>query len=567
MLQVLIGIIVIAIVVVCAMYFYQRNLLNRINKLRQQLTDLDNSTLITQLDDQELATFAGDTLKRFEGLQTKYHEEVVPSIAEAKAIDEEIAEEFHGAAVLSLGSRVDDLATAVNKASSVATEIAADLKNLDHEIEQQDEAADQLRSWLRKEHNTLTTDAAQYGDSVAKLNEKLTTIEHDFATFAQLTKQGDRDAAASKLADLQAATAHFDDLMAKIPVLSHPLLMEFPDQLAELKQGYGHLISDNYHFTEDNIDHAVEALEQQRQVTLNQLAVLDLSNVDQINADLAQKIDHLYAVMEKEITARPKVQQMLVPFADHLAHAQQQNKLLTNELDRLNISYTLNNDEIATVRQLDEQLKQIEADFNTEQKRLEAQTAVDSEVLANLWAGEKAMTAIEQQQTEINANVSELQSDEKLAREALQRYAVDLRTTKRRVEGLNLPGLPLDYLDFFFLVSDELSQLSKDMNKQQIDMDAITKKMLVVQDDFDKLHDKTNSLRDSAALTERLLQYAQRLSMQHPALNEMIARTQTYFNEYEYARALEIIGSAVEDVEPGVYKQIEDSYYREIGRQ
>ena len=97
-------------------------------------------------------------------------------------------------------------------------------------------------------------------------------------------------------------------------------------------------------------------------------------------------------------------------------------------------------------------------------------------------------------------------------------------------------------------------------------MDEITKKMLVVQDDFEKLHEKTDSIRDSAALAERVIQYAQRLSIEHPELDDAINHAHELFSEFEYSRALEVIGAAVEDIEPGVFKQIEDSYYREVGK-
>ena len=80
------------------------------------------------------------------------------------------------------------------------------------------------------------------------------------------------------------------------------------------------------------------------------------------------------------------------------------------------------------------------------------------------------------------------------------------------------------------------------------------------------MHEKTDSIRDSATLTERVIQYAQRLSMQHPELDDAINRSQQLFSEFEYSRALETIGAAVEDIEPGVFKQIEDSYYREVGK-
>ncbi|MCQ4965231.1 hypothetical protein NE652_09785, partial [Bifidobacterium pseudocatenulatum] len=73
---------------------------------------------------------------------------------------------------------------------------------------------------------------------------------------------------------------------------------------------------------------------------------------------------------------------------------------------------------------------------------------------------EKALTAIEEQQKQINDSVADLQSDEARAKKTLQRFSVEIRTIKRRVESLNLPGIPQDYMDYFFLVSDEIGKLA-----------------------------------------------------------------------------------------------------------
>ena len=44
--------------------------------------------------------------------------------------------------------------------------------------------------------------------------------------------------------------------------------------------------------------------------------------------------------------------------------------------------------------------------------------------------------------------------DEDEARETLQRFDFEMHSLKRNIENLNLPGSK-DYLDYFFVVSDE----------------------------------------------------------------------------------------------------------------
>ena len=176
------------------------------------------------------------------------------------------------------------------------------------------------------------------------------------------------------------------------------------------------------------------------------------------------------------------------------------------------------------------------------------------------------MTAIEEQQKQINDSVADLQSDEARAKKTLQRFSVEIRTIKRRVESLNLPGIPQDYMDYFFLVSDEIGKLADAISQVKIDMEDITKQLLIVQDDLETLQEKTDDLRDSAELTERLIQYANRLSIDHEEINDAIVKAQNEFNRYNYPGSLEILEKAVEKVEPGSYKRMEQRYYTELKR-
>lgn len=144
----------------------------------------------------------------------------------------------------------------------------------------------------------------------------------------------------------------------------------------------------------------------------------------------------------------------------------------------------------------------------------------------------------------------------------LQKYSVDLRTIKRQVEQLNLPGVSQDYVDYFMGVSNEVKKLNAELHEYKINMDDVTKQLIMVESDLESLQVKTNDLRDSAELTERLLQYANRFS-DNEEIEKAAEKSRKLFSKYEYTKSLEAIGTALEKVEPGSFKRIEDSYYSE----
>ncbi|MFC2699421.1 MAG: septation ring formation regulator EzrA [Limosilactobacillus fermentum] len=564
MLQVLIGIIAIAVIVVIIFYVCQRRAMRIITDLRARLVALEEARLARRLDDASLADLMGESLKVFTALQDDYLKKVAPAVDDANEQLEEVSNNLNGLNVFTVTGQLNQVRELVEEAEQQQKRVVDRLQKADQKEEEQKKATATMGEQLGDFQKKLDDTAYQYGDAIRPLRSQLADLQEQFTRFNEIAAKGDHEAAAEILTDLKEKEAHFTKLAEEIPELYKPLFTTFPDQISELREGYRKLVANHYRFPVNNLDDQIEGLEAQRQTALDHIAALSLAPVRVANKSLEEKIDHLYDVMQTEMDARPQVERLVGVVGDHLDHARQQNRELMAELDRLSESYTLNHDEIAHTRELEEQLKQIQKEYEKDQVAVNAQAAVASQVLERFMEDEKVLTAIETQQKEINDGVAYLSEDEQRARKALQRFVTTVRATKRHVETLNLPGLPQDYLDFFFLVSDEISHLAKYMNKQRIDMEAITKELLKVQGDVSELIDRTNKVRDSAELTARLMQYGLRFVDDNQEIDAAITEAQKLYDRYEYEQSLETIGAALEKAEPGSFKRLEDNYYDEL---
>lgn len=564
MLQVLIGIIAIAVIVVIIFYVCQRRAMRVITDLRARLVALEEARLARRLDDAGLADLMGESLKVFTALQDDYLKKVAPAVDDANEQLEEVSKNLNGLNIFTVTGQLNQVRELVEEAERQQKRVVDRLQKADQKEEEQKKATATMGEQLGDFQKKLDDTAYQYGDAIRPLRSQLADLQEQFTRFNEIAAKGDHEAAAEILTDLKEKEAHFTKLVEEIPELYKPLFTTFPDQISELREGYRKLVANHYRFPVNNLDDQIEGLEAQRQTALDHIAALSLAPVRVANKSLEEKIDHLYDVMQNEMDARPQVEKLVGVVGDHLDHARQQNRELMAELDRLSESYTLNHDEVAHTRELEEQLKQIQKEYEKDQVAVNAQAAVASQVLERFMEDEKVLTAIETQQKEINDGVAYLSEDEQRARKALQRFVTTVRATKRHVETLNLPGLPQDYLDFFFLVSDEISHLAKDMNKQRIDMEAITKELLKVQGDVSELINRTNKVRDSAELTARLMQYGLRFVDDNQEIDAAITEAQKLYDRYEYEQSLETIGAALEKAEPGSFKRLEDNYYDEL---
>lgn len=563
--QVLIGILIIVVAILACVYFYQRRAVKQINDLMESEKKLADQKVDQQIKNVEELQLIGDAKKQFETIKNKYEKQVRPAITAFNKRAPQLLADSRTSKLLTINIQIRDLQADLAKLTTTLQQIQKDLQHLRQQQHTHKQAVEQIKNKYRQFHRQLNEKSFEYGDSEKQLNSRLNELEDQFAQFTDLTNKGDIEAAQEILSNLQTENDKFEQDLKKIPQLYKPIATEFPEQLSELKSGYETLVKQNFHFTEKNIDKQIEQLQAKLDQTIDQLNNLQLDVVEQSNKDLSEQIDYLYGVMQKEIDAKNEAVHLIEVMKDFTKHAQRQNDELGVELDRLSLNYTLTNHEQETVRELGEQIKAIIKQYHDDAEAVANKTAVYSQVLDRQKSNQKNLTEIEKSQEKLNDEVAKLQTDEQRARQMLQKYSTQIRTIHRQVEQLNLPGLPKDYLDYFFGVSDEIKKLADELNEYKINMDEITKQLIIVESDLDTLNDKTDILRDSAELTERFQQYANRFSD-----NEKIAaaakKSQELFKQFNYTASLEAIATVLEEIEPGSYKRIEDTYYREIGK-
>ena len=93
-------------------------------------------------------------------------------------------------------------------------------------------------------------------------------------------------------------------------------------------------------------------------------------------------------------------------------------------------------------------------------------------------------------------------------------------------------------------------------------MEEVNKLVAICQEEIDLLDRRTKELVDAAALTEQMMQYANRYRHSHPDVKTAIEHSLVLFNqEYRYQDALDEIGTALERVEPGSFKRLENFYF------
>ncbi|HBI1892930.1 TPA: septation ring formation regulator EzrA [Enterococcus faecalis] len=558
-------IVIIAAVLYLIGYFMRKKNQEQLDELEVRKEALFDLPVFEEIDDIKKMHLVGQSQNSFREWNQRWVELSTRSFAE---LESQIYEVENQNEIF----RFMKAKKAVVEANETMTEMEAEVEVIRNGLKELRESEERNSLEVQKAldvyeelSKSLKDDKPSFGPAYSEIQKQLRNVEIEFTQFVTLNTSGDPIEAREVLEDAERHTYELEDLMKRIPPMYEELNETFPDQLKEIEEGYNQLLADDYVFPEQNFAEEIQHAKKRVENSMADLEKTEIAAVEVANRDTATAIDALYEVMEREIEAKKYVVTNQKIIDDYISHSLKNNRQLMIELDHVSQSYTLNNNELGRSRGFQTEIEEIIRRQKDLEPRMKEHTVPYSEIQAFYKECYKILDDIENQQLEIDASLKELRKGEKVAQEKVDEYEFRLRSIKRYVEKQRLPGLSADYLEFFYVATDRIEDLSRALNKMRINMDEINRLCDLCEDDLELLDKKTKDLVNAAALTEQMMQYANRYRHTHENIRAALDKSMYLFStEFRYQDALDEIGTALEAVEPGAFKRIEDFYFKNI---
>lgn len=561
--------IVIAIIVVAAIiygvgFFMRKKNQEKLKKLESRKEALFDLPVYDEIDEIKKMHLIGQSQNTFREWNQKWKTISTDDFAELESQIFEVENLNESFRFFKAKTAVAQAEKTIDTMEKAVSEVRSGLKELRESEERNSLKVQQALDVYEAMKKSLRDDGDKFGPAFAEVQKQVKNVEIEFTQFVTLNTSGDPVEARDVLETAEKHTFELDDLMKRIPAEFEKLHKTFPGQLKEIEEGYQKLLDQQYVFPEENFAEDIHRVSRRVENSLEDLEKVELAAVESANKETAEQIDHLYEVMEREIEARSYVLKNRKAIADYIEHATKNNRQLLIELDHTSQSYSLNHNELGRVRSFQSEVEEIARRNDSVDPNIEAHEIAFSEAQQFYKDAYRVLDGVESEQVEIDKSIRELRKGEKEAQEKAEAMEFQLRNLKRFVEKQRLPGLPDEYLDFFFEATDRLEELGDDLNQIRVDMDEVNKVAAICEDDLKKLDEQTHDMVDAAALTEQMMQHANRYRHSHAEIRAAIERTLELFNqEYRYKAALDEIGTALERVEPGAFKRLEDFYYED----
>lgn len=560
------GIFVVILVGYGVVYYLNRKQANRIKEIDERKYKMMAIPVADNLYTLKNLNLTGQTKRTYESWQATWQTITrfqYPEIEAALVSAEQSIQQFNfikaKQAIENAENLISETETSVGKVNKALEKLLESAQENRKELEENQERYNKIRKQLLAHSFT-------FGPAVETLEKNLNYMELDFTKFNSLTNEGDHMEAKEVLERISQDLTLMESVIETIPELNRQIKEEYEEQISDLREGYQRLISEHYVF--DNVD-VLEEISEIEEILVEAKSSIGLADVEEAQKKMSKAeriIENTYAVMENEMEAKDFVDRHQTNLSRKMDHVLQSNRYVLLEIDRVSQNFFLNHNELTRAQEFEDQLMAENEALRYHDKLLAEHEVSYSATKARYEKMTQKLTEIDKEQSELVAKLSNLKNREKEAEDAVDLFEMDMRNMKRTLEKQHLPGLAHEYLDLFFAVSKRIEEISAKLNRVKIDIEEIEKLVAMCEEDIQLLDKRTEEILDNANMTEYLIQYANRHRDNQAIVAAAREALDLFQTAYDYESAASIMKNALNKVDPGASKRVEESYLEDKNR-
>lgn len=541
------------------MWFLQKKNASTLNKYKDRTDYLKEARLEGKIEKLTKMKLSGASDDRFNQLKVEYHkqeEEIFSDILRQMRGAEYKNTEFK---VFGANQDLKKVNTSLDQFEKKIAEISQGFDELLKSNELNATHSEELQKKYQTLRKQVLTQSFSYGPATDKLEDELLEIANLLDNEKQLTSKGDHIEASQILDDIKIKLGLITDQLKVIEPLFHDLNEVFPGQVDEIKFVFQKLDKQHFKFNDDIVA-LIQEVQKEIEESNEKLGELNFDAVNTNNEDIKQRIDDLYETLTLEIDGKRDVLKEQKPVLDYLNHAVFQHNRLDKRIQKLQESYILTDKTLDTFKNNFDTLNEVRREYDSDVQSIADKQVIFSQVRNDFKDIVKELDEIETNEKDINDELNQMLTSEQIARNSVDEYAKRLEIQKKMIEQLRLNGLPDDYLDYFYMVYDEINKLYDDLDADQINMEDISKAVIITQEDLNNLVEKTSKLKYNVQLAEKLLQYANRYATKNKEFSDELAHARSLFDDdYNYQESVDVISKALEEVESGSVDRIKET--------
>ncbi|HCG2501736.1 TPA: septation ring formation regulator EzrA [Staphylococcus aureus] len=562
-LYIILAIIVIILIAVGVLFYLRSNKRQIIEKAIERKNEIETLPFDQNLAQLSKLNLKGETKTKYDAMKkdnvestNKYLAPVEEKIHNAEALLDKFS--FNASQ-----SEIDDANELMDSYEQSYQQQLEDVNEIIALYKDNDELYDKCKVDYREMKRDVLANRHQFCEAASLLETEIEKFEPRLEQYEVLKADGNYVQAHNHIAALNEQMKQLRSYMEEIPELIRETQKELPGQFQDLKYGCRDLKVEGYDLDHVKVDSTLQSLKTELSFVEPLISRLELEEANDKLANINDKLDDMYDLIEHEVKAKNDVEETKDIITDNLFKAKDMNYTLQTEIEYVRENYYINESDAQSVRQFENEIQSLISVYDDILKEMSKSAVRYSEVQDNLQYLEDHVTVINDKQEKLQNHLIQLREDEAEAEDNLLRVQSKKEEVYRRLLASNLTSVP----ERFIIMKNEIDHEVRDVNEQfserPIHVKQLKDKVSKIVIQMNTFEDEANDVLVNAVYAEKLIQYGNRYRKDYSNVDKSLNEAERLFKNNRYKRAIEIAEQALESVEPGVTKHIEEEVIKQ----
>lgn len=562
--DILFAIVVIFLVISGIVFFMKTQRTKEVRELENRKDEMMTVSIADQLFTLKNMELSGQTKRKYESLVATWQTLTNYQFTEIESTII-IAEQYIDQMKLIKAKNAMNEATDLLESTEIeVNELHDELTKLIDVTESNQVRYESLLERYNTSRKNIMNHSFDYGPAIETLEKNLQYLELNFTRYNELMSEGDYLEAQDMLGKTDSDLSTLEEILEKLPKMYSKITSEYEENLEDIAQGYKRMEESKFKFDDVHVLERVDEIQERLNEAKTHIKNADLAEAQTLMDKSERDINAMYDFLQAEIDAKEAVQGLMHQLTQSLAQIKDDNRYTTIEVDRIAQSYVLHDNQEDRIANITENIQRDQEEFTQLSQEVKEHEAIYTKVLQRLKRIEKRIDEYLTQQQGIIQSLASLSHREKDAKSNLDLFELDLRNMKRRLEKQHLPGLSQSFYDKFYLVTDQIEYMSKELNRVQVDMNEVEALEQDLAENMATLEEMAEEYIDNATLTEYMIQHSNRFRYDIPEMEQAIREAEfLFYEQFRYGEALNVIEKALYRVDREGPTQVRRMYQQE----
>ncbi|MCE5038312.1 septation ring formation regulator EzrA [Staphylococcus auricularis] len=556
-LYIILAIIIIILIAVGVLFYMRSNKSQIIEKAETRKTEvaqLPYEDSVSRLSELELTGEIQEKHDQFKQLTLESETQYLAPVEEKLHDAETYLDKF----------KFSQAQSEVDEAHELMDKYEANYRQINEEIDEiltinqnSDQLYEQSKTQYREMKRDVLANRHQYGEAAEPLEEEIDGLAPELEQYESLKEEGNYLEAHEHIKNLKNDMTYLRKDMSEIPSLIKEAQKELPGQFQDLKYGCRDLKVEGYDLDHVKIDSTLQTLKTDLSFVEPMISRLELDEADSKLNSINDRLDEMYDLIEHEVNAKNTVEETKETITDNLFRAKEMNYTLQTEIDYVRENYYIDENDLQNVRQFENEIQNLISVYDEILKEMAKSAVRYSEVEDNLEYIKEHVDVINDKQEKLQNHLIQLREDESEAEDSLLRIQSKKEEVYRKLLGSNLPSVPERFIIMKNEIDYEVREINKKFDVRPLHVQQLKDKVSKAVVQMNKFEEEATDVLVNAAYAEKLIQYGNRYRKDYSSIDKSLNEAERLFKNNRYKRSIEIAEQALEDVEPGVTKDIE----------